>query len=343
MRIGKNPAKESISLEARYYHRVIVPVYIPNLEGYFADAENILNLCLGSLLHTLHPKACISVVNNGCCEPIANLLNRYYREGKIDQLVHFQENIGKIDAIYSVAKGCYEPLITITDSDVLFLAGWITEVEKSIQVFPEIGLISPCPIPALWNYKNSATLFSPLLKWKLKLRSCTSKEDLMKFTESISAPNFYDGKEALLEKQLTITRNDVTLIVGAGHFVATMRREVFKAAPDRPSLRKIVGNSEREYIDIPVDKIGLFRVGTSKVLAHHLGNSLETWMTDEFNSVLKTAPGKVQDWIPRSKRTLFSFIPYFIRNRMPMIFLIKPLRKLIFYFFGVARKIDFKP
>ena len=49
MRIGMSDTKDVVSaLEVRR-HRVILPVYIPRLTGYFKDAIEILSLCLTSL------------------------------------------------------------------------------------------------------------------------------------------------------------------------------------------------------------------------------------------------------------------------------------------------------
>ena len=71
MRIGNNPEKNSNKLEIDSYHRIIIPVYIPNLtEDYFKDGLKILKLCLGSLLHTIHAKTRVSLINNGCCEEV---------------------------------------------------------------------------------------------------------------------------------------------------------------------------------------------------------------------------------------------------------------------------------
>ena len=42
MRIGTNPAKTNNKIEAHSYHRVIVPVFIPNLEeDYFKESFGV--------------------------------------------------------------------------------------------------------------------------------------------------------------------------------------------------------------------------------------------------------------------------------------------------------------
>ena len=77
MRLGNNPEKEQNILEIDSYHRVVIPVYIPNLtEPYFQDGLKILKLCLQSLLKTVHAKTRISIINNNCCSADVLTLNR---------------------------------------------------------------------------------------------------------------------------------------------------------------------------------------------------------------------------------------------------------------------------
>ena len=54
MRLGFNPHKDKIQEVSDYGHQVVIPVYIPNQEGYFKDSFTILKLCLNSLFKTSH-------------------------------------------------------------------------------------------------------------------------------------------------------------------------------------------------------------------------------------------------------------------------------------------------
>ncbi len=79
MRVGHNPHKDKIQDASDYWHQVIIPVYIPNHEGYFKDSFAILKLCLQSLLSTVHTKTYISIVNNGSCDLIVDYLNSLHK------------------------------------------------------------------------------------------------------------------------------------------------------------------------------------------------------------------------------------------------------------------------
>lgn len=121
MRIGTNPEKNSKKLTVENYHRIIVPVYIPHFEGYFKEAFEVFQLCIESLLLTIHEKSRITIYNNNCHEEVKKYIDEKYLNSEfIDQVFHSKENLGKINAILAASKGNLEPLITITDADVLF-------------------------------------------------------------------------------------------------------------------------------------------------------------------------------------------------------------------------------
>ena len=65
MRKGINPQKNSEVTETGYYHKVIVPVYIPHQEDYYKDAFRILKVWLQTLTATVHRKTLIAVADNG--------------------------------------------------------------------------------------------------------------------------------------------------------------------------------------------------------------------------------------------------------------------------------------
>ena len=119
MRIGFNPYKDQVLFKSDYLHQIIIPVFIPNQEGYFKDSFAILKLCLDSLLATVHGKTFITVVNNGSDIIVVNYLDSLLKEKKIQELIHTQ-NIGKLNAILKGMAGNNIELITIADSDVMF-------------------------------------------------------------------------------------------------------------------------------------------------------------------------------------------------------------------------------
>lgn len=285
MRIGVNPEKQKTKLEIDSYHRVIIPVYIPNLqEDYFKDGLDILKLCLDSLLSTIHKKTKISLINNGCCEEVDNYLSDLHnRHSQVDQLISSKINLGKVNAIYSIVKSNLEPILTIADADVMFLPRWQDEVENIISVYPEAGMVSPVPSSiAYQGYFLNSTVFYAFFKSKLSFSSVIDPEGMINFEKSIGRKMY---KKIHLKKYLTISKKNTKAVIGCGHFVATFRAEVFKKSPTNVCQHKIVGGSETLYLDEPNDKSGFLRLSTTGNYAYHLGNKIEDWMIEKLEWV----------------------------------------------------------
>ncbi|NND62763.1 MAG: glycosyltransferase family 2 protein [Flavobacteriaceae bacterium] len=302
MRIGNNPEKNNTILQIDSYHRVIIPIYIPNLsEDYFKDGLKILSLCIDSLLKTIHEKTRISLVDNGCCAEVVSYLNElYHTEPKVDQLLNSRVNLGKVNALYAIIKSNLEPVITISDADVMFLPNWQQEVETVLQNFPEAGMVSPVPSSKGYGglYLNS-TIYYGLFKGKIRFGKVQDPDGMVKFQESIGRTMY---EPIHLEKYLTLENKKSKVVLGCGHFVATFRAEVFESGPQEVCQHKIVGGSENKYLDIPNDKAGYLRVATLGNYAYHLGNIHEKWMDDKMEMINSTANlGGMMDSLPKAK------------------------------------------
>lgn len=281
MRIGVNPEKDKV-IEDDSYHHIIIPIYVPHLEGYFKDALTITKLCIDSVVQTIHKKCKITIVNNGSCKEITTYLQECYQKGMLDQLVHHKKNIGKIDAVIPIAKEANEPLITISDGDVLFKEGWAEAVEKVYRVFPEAGMVSPVPHGTTYYNYTINTLFDAFFKGVLKFQSVCDPKEMLRFAKSIGREDTMYTKKIRLKYQLTVSRKEGSAVVGCGHFVATLRKEVFKNVPAKKSTLAYASEADRDYIDIPNEKAGLWRLATTGNFAYHMGNVPEDWMKEEF-------------------------------------------------------------
>jgi hypothetical protein len=304
MRVGTNPANFETDLPGYGLHRVIVPVYIPNQVGYFEYALDVLRLCLDSLRLTTHGKAAVTIVTNGCAPEVLEEIDSRQRLGHFDQVVHNRVNRGKIDAVVPVARGAFEPLLTITDYDVLFRPGWIEAIEEVFRGFPECGFVSPFPSPGREACYTSATLLGAIVRRELCFEKVVCEQDLDQFARSINNPGvFQPGPRAC---QLVIRRNGVCACVGSGHFVCTIRKEVVAAMPREPSLKAYAGWADREWLDVPPDKAGNWRLSTTRAFVQHMGNRTEDWMYEELRSIregpipnVQFAPLKAlrRDWV----------------------------------------------
>lgn len=292
MRLGENPSKKDNRIKIDSIHRIILSVYIPNLDTeYFRHSKEIFKLCLESLLYTINNQTRISIVINGCCKEVEQLIYDYKNSHfQIDQVFYSRENLGKINAIYSIVKSNLEPLITISDSDVLFLKGWQKETLQVFNHFPSAGMVSPVPSSKGYLYSTGSTLFFGLFKSKIQFLDVLDPEGMDNFQKSVGS-NLYDSIH--LKKYLAITNSQGAAVVGCGHFVATFRKEVFENSPSKVCEFRVQGGSEEEYLDEPNDRAGFLRLATLGNFAYHMGNIPSQWM---YAKVAEIKKSKSKDW-----------------------------------------------
>jgi hypothetical protein len=278
MRVGENPSKKDNRIRIESTHRVILSVYIPNLDtGYFQDSLLVFSMCIESLLATIHTKTRISIIINGSCEQVAERIYQYKRENPdfIDQVFYTRENLGKINAINSIVKSNLEPLLTISDADVMFLEGWQQAVEQVFVDFPKAGMVSPVPSSKGYLYSTASTLYYGLFQGKIKFRDVVDPEGLINFQESVGSDLY---QKIHLEKYLVVSNGEAEAVVGCGHFVATFRKEVFNTGPNQVCEFRVQGGSEEAYLDDPNDLSGHLRLATLGNFAYHMGNTPKDWM-----------------------------------------------------------------
>jgi hypothetical protein len=278
VRTGSNPAKDQPELPPYGRHRIIVPIYVPALTGYFEHALETLELCLDSLRHTASGRATITLIANQCAPEVLRRLEEHRAEGWVDQLVINRTNRGKVDSVVSAVRGSFEELITLSDSDFLFVPGWLEAVEQIFAGFPECGAASPFPTPHLAFGYTAATLWGAWLKGELAREAVVDEADFSRFEASIQNPWLFNPE--VRSRQLVVKRGGLTVCVGCDHSLFTMHRRVVGGIPPEAALRAL--GMERQWLDEPPDRLGFWRLSSARAYAYHMGNSPEEWMYAEL-------------------------------------------------------------
>lgn len=272
-----NPQKEERKVAMTTHHRIVIVVYIPNEEGFYKNSLNVFKICLDSIIATINSYAAITIVNNGSFDKVSSILEFYLKEKKIDTLISHNTNIGKIDAQIGAARGVREKYITLTDADILFVKGWQEKVEEIFAAFPKVGSVSPIPVRTGVLAGTSSVLKQIILK-KLKFKYITIPDNLENYNKFLASIN-WNLETDKSKKWPVVECNGIKAIVGSAHQVLTIDRDIlFTTSPSNPSLTLVGGNSEHNYVDVPIDKAGKLRLGTFNNFAFHMGNSLEDWM-----------------------------------------------------------------
>jgi len=274
-----NPQKEERRIELITHHRIVVVVYIPNEEGFYEKSLSVFKTCLDSIITTINSYAAITVVNNGSFQKVSSLLELYLKEQKIDTLISHNTNIGKIDAQIGAARGAREKYITLTDADILFVKGWQDKVEEIFTVFSNVGSVSPLPVRT-GLYAGTSSVLKQIIFRNLKFEFISIPENFENYNKFLSSIN-WDLETDKNKCWPVVERNGIKAIIGSAHQVLTIDRDVlFTTSPSNPSLTLVGGNSEHNYVDVPIDKAGKLRLATFNNFAFHIGNTLEDWMID---------------------------------------------------------------
>jgi hypothetical protein len=327
MRIGSNPnINKTIDFSVKS-HRVIIPIYIPNAEGYFADAFNVLKVCIESLLKTINNDTAITLISNASSKEVNDYIAQLFNEKKIDKAVFNTENIGKMNAIITETRASFEEFITYSDADVFFDKGWLKQTLNMFKNVPKAGFVSMNPTPNNYSHADSTLLsnwYIVLFK-KKKTNTVCSYQDLEHFHKSVGRDK--TATDTMFNGQCYTISNE-NYIIGAGHFCCTIRKTpTLKFVPKEQSKIGVSGGSEGIYLDIPFDKTGLWRISSPKSYVWHMGNTLEK---DWANSKLESLNNFKEETftfstIPYKNAAFSAFImPYFIKNKM--VSLLKKLK-----------------
>jgi hypothetical protein len=330
MRIGSNPNNhKKIDLTIKS-HRVIIPVYIPNSEGYFADAFFVFKVCIESLLKTINEDTSVSIISNDSSNEVNEYIQRLWKEKKIDRAVFNKENVGKMNAIIAETRASFEEFITYSDADVFFDKGWLKQTFEMFNNVPKAGFVSMNPTPRNYSHADStllSNLFTVLFN-KKKTNAVCSFEDLEHFHKSVGkdkkhTDNMYNGDVFCVAKEKNY-------IIGAGHFCCTIRKTpTLKFVPKEQSKIGVSGGSEAIYLDIPFDKTGLWRLSSPKAYVWHMGNVLEKEWADKKLETLNDF--KEDNFLFQSipfKDVVFTanILPYGLKNKI--VALLKKLKIL---------------
>jgi cellulose synthase/poly-beta-1,6-N-acetylglucosamine synthase-like glycosyltransferase len=179
MRVGQNPSKEQPIAPSGKTHQVVIPVYIPHQNDYYAQSFEVFQLCITSLLNTCHVNTSITVVNNGSCEAVKSYLDGLLKNKQIDELVH-TGNIGKLNAILKGLCGHRFPWVTLADADTFFLNDWQKATYKVFEAFPKTGVVGLTPQFKMYKSHSNHVLFDNFFSKNLKFQQVKEPEALQR-------------------------------------------------------------------------------------------------------------------------------------------------------------------
>jgi hypothetical protein len=280
MRVGIHPNKKDSSIKSNYFHQVIIPVYIPNNEGYFKDAFKILKLSIKSLLASIHSRTYITVIDNGSSSIVYEYLVKLKLQHQIQELISL-DNVGKINALFKGISGHKFKLITLAHADVLYLPHWQKETYSIFETFSAVGVVCPTPSSKSYLHNNQGLLLRSLLNKDLYFKDIKNPQDLKDFAHSIGNKDFYNKYQ--LEQFLVLKSHRKEVVIGAGHYVATYNGELLYKL-DLKNTNVKMGQVGMSRFDNLSRKYGYLRLATTVSYAQHMGNVYENWMNEKLKN-----------------------------------------------------------
>jgi hypothetical protein len=193
----------------------------------------------------------------------------------------------------------------------LFLQGWQSETIKIFKQIPKVGVVGIVPQFNLHKVNCANVLLDTLRNTRMQFLPVKNPTALSLFYDSIGWDKKYNHD--YLKYTLGLKwNNDLTVLVGSGHFVATYKRTIFDAIANFNPY-KMGGYSEDCLDTLPLQK-DYWRVTTQDNFAYHIGNTIEPWMLDLPVSTNKMEENVVYDF---PKQQQLSKINFLLRVKIP--------------------------
>ena len=286
-RSGQNPMKWTQGVYKPQRITIAVLVYIPFLGEYWEQSLDVLRICLESIRVSTPEQFDLMVFDNGSCLEVKQFLLSEQDGGRINCLILSEKNVGKVGAwnlMFAAAPG---DIIVYSDSDVLFLPGWLEESLRVLEAFPKVGMITAQParrgLPRFCQTTLREAKQDPTIE--------IDQGDLLPH-EFIEWCRYGLGRSPEEHKRLIQGHYDIRLrkgtteaFVSADHFqFLTTKKALQRFLPFNVTIP--LGGEDDCQLDRGMDEAGFWRLSLSQFLVHHLGNRLQE--DQDLEKIFKT-------------------------------------------------------
>jgi hypothetical protein len=272
MRIGQNPAK--FVKEVAKPERITVAVlnYIPFLSGFYAEALEVLKVCLDSIRVSADLPFDLMVFDNGSCEEARQYLLDEHQSGRIQFLVLSEKNLGKGGAWNMILSGAPGEILVYTDSDAYFYPGWLSRSVQILETFPRVGMVTARP------FRTKEDFYTCTVDWgqntpgvQVERGKLVPWETFLEFDLSLGQSEEEIRQHYETTEDVRITYEGVTAFAGASHwqFMAykSTLQQFLPFQMDRPM-------GQVRQLDQRMNEAGLLRLMVSDPLAMNMSNTL---------------------------------------------------------------------
>lgn len=280
-RQGSNPMRWNTEVYKPRDVTATLLVYIPFLDGYWKQSLEVLEICIASLRENTALPFDLLVFDNGSCGRVQEYLRSLHQEGIIQFLMLSHENMGKSGAWNLMLSAAPGDIVTYSDSDTLFLPGWLEASLEVLDAFPKAGMITAQPARGRPNFyeDNSTTLAEAPEDDSITIErgELIPQEYLTALRHGLgdTKPQFADRVAG--QEEVLLSRNGVGAYVSASHFQFITTKGVLKQV-----LPFEVINPYGDDVQLikRINERGFWRLSTRDYLAHHMGNTVPSAESD---------------------------------------------------------------
>jgi glycosyltransferase involved in cell wall biosynthesis len=296
MRVGRNPAKAGIPAYSPRPLGVALLVYIPDQQGYFANALEIFKIQVESLYKATPQGFDLLVFDNGSCPLVVQALQEMHAAGRIDWLVLSRHNMGKAGAWNWIFSSMPNELICYADSDVLFRPGWLEASQSVLETFPRAGMVSAQPnfFDVLDGQGTAHQALQADARFQFgELRPPTAVVDEFCFgigADEALSQRFHDQSLPYLRN----AQSGVQAILGASHMQFLIPKEVARQVAPLPANKGLL-RAETIGLDRKVDELGYLHLSILENYVFHMGNTFTERLLNELRQAGLDAPAFAPD------------------------------------------------
>jgi hypothetical protein len=272
MRIGQNPAKfvKEVAKPARI--TVAVLNYIPFLSGFYADALEVLKVCLESIRESADLPFDLLVFDNASCEEVRQYLIDEHQAGRIQFLLLSEKNLGKGGAWNVILAGAPGEIIAYTDSDAYFYPGWLSRSMQILETYPKVGMVTARP------FRTGEALYTSTVEWgrstpgaEVEMGNFIPFDTFREFDLSLNQSEEEIRHHYDTTQDVRLEFSGVPAIAGASHWQFTAYKSVLQNflpfSMDRPM-------GQVRQLDQRMNAAGYLRLMVTDPLAMNMSNTL---------------------------------------------------------------------
>ena len=270
MRVGENLAKNMQNVAQPKRITVAVLSFVPFLSGYYAEALEVLKVCLGHIWQNTDLPFDLLVFDNGSCQETREFLLSAERQGKIQYLILSEKNVGKGGAWNMIFQGAPGEIIAYCDGDAMLYKGWLSACMQVLETYPQVGMVTARPM------RTDPKLFSATMKWaranryvKVEEGHLISFEDFRDFTDTMGYSPQKVKEIYSSTRDVRLEYKGLTAYAGANHFQFIGWKKVLSEFTPFV-MNKPLGQVRQ--LDERMNKSGYLRLMTSASLVQNMSN-----------------------------------------------------------------------